>query len=696
MAGYTRQESYVDGDTILAADSNNEFDAQVTAFNSTGAGHRHDGTSAEGSGVPVLTDADSDTFIKVEETADIDRINFNVAASSDILKMTATEVIFNDDGNDVDFRIESSTNANMFDLDGGVSGIGIGTAAGSTHLLDISGDVIIVGDLTHTGDLAVSGASSFLSVATSSNADIAQNLTVGETLEVAGASSLASAEIVGALTVDGASSFLSVAVSSDADVAQNFSVGEVSTFTGNVGMLGALSVAGNSSFLSVETSSDAVINQNLSVGEQSSFVGSLYASSIVYLQGSAGTAGQVFTSRGTTGEAEWTTGTDNYSTQLSALQDVSVRSTGIADADMLIYTSTGATFYDQTLSGDGTIDNTGALTITQSAGNFVVNGTLQATSATTFLSVATSSDVSVGQNLSVGETLQVTGVSSFTAGVEMADTLTVDGASSFLSIATSSDIDVAQNLTVGETMTVAGASSFLSVEVSSDATIAQNLSVGEISTFTGAVGMLDTLSVAGASSFLSVETSSDLTVDQNATIGETLAVAGASSFSGAVEMTQTLTVDGASSFLSVATSSNADVAQNLTVGETLGVTGNSTFTALVTVGGAVRTIPLTLTSTMNSTGQMAVDFSQSNHFIHTSTQSQTLGNPSNLTTGQSGSIFWVQDGVGSRTLAFASNWEFAAGTAPTLTTTASAVDRIDYVVHSSTGRIHAVATLALS
>ncbi len=58
-------------------------------------------------------------------------------------------------------------------------------------------------------------------------------------------------------------------------------------------------------------------------------------------------------------------------------------------------------------------------------------------------------------------------------------------------------------------------------------------------------------------------------------------------------------------------------------------------------------------------------------------------------------LFVAQDGSGSRTLAFGSYYDFVDGTAPTLTTTASAVDRIDYVVRTSTS-IHAVATLAYS
>ena len=70
---------------------------------------------------------------------------------------------------------------------------------------------------------------------------------------------------------------------------------------------------------------------------------------------------------------------------------------------------------------------------------------------------------------------------------------------------------------------------------------------------------------------------------------------------------------------------------------------------------------------------------------------RTLANPSALTAGQSGSIFITQDATGSRTLAFGSYWDFASGTAPTLTTTANAVDRLDYIVRTSTS-IHAILT----
>ena len=88
-----------------------------------------------------------------------------------------------------------------------------------------------------------------------------------------------------------------------------------------------------------------------------------------------------------------------------------------------------------------------------------------------------------------------------------------------------------------------------------------------------------------------------------------------------------------------------------------------------------------------------LDFSTSSNFELTlaNTSSCTLANPSNPSEGQTGSIFIVQDSTGSRLLTYGSNWEFIGGTAPTLTTTASAVDRIDYVVRT-TSKIHAVFT----
>ena len=112
---------------------------------------------------------------------------------------------------------------------------------------------------------------------------------------------------------------------------------------------------------------------------------------------------------------------------------------------------------------------------------------------------------------------------------------------------------------------------------------------------------------------------------------------------------------------------------------------------LITVAAASGSISAISVAASDTT--KTLDFATSNNFALTlaNTSSCTLANPSNLAAGQTGSIFVVQDGTGSRLLTYGSSWEFAGGSAPTLTTTASAVDRIDYVVRT-TSSIHAVFT----
>jgi len=102
--------------------------------------------------------------------------------------------------------------------------------------------------------------------------------------------------------------------------------------------------------------------------------------------------------------------------------------------------------------------------------------------------------------------------------------------------------------------------------------------------------------------------------------------------------------------------------------------------------------PLAATvTTLTDAATIAVDMSTSCNFTVTLGGNRTLGNPTGMVTGQTGSIFIVQDGTGGRTLAYSSNWDFPNGTAPTLSTAAGAVDRLDYIVRSSTA-IQAVLT----
>lgn len=122
------------------------------------------------------------------------------------------------------------------------------------------------------------------------------------------------------------------------------------------------------------------------------------------------------------------------------------------------------------------------------------------------------------------------------------------------------------------------------------------------------------------------------------------------------------------------------------------------FVAAATTGGVSLDTANTWTkgqrgevTTLTDGATITPDLNDSNNYSVVLGGNRTLANPTNCTAGQSGSVFIVQDGTGSRTLSWGSYWDFAGGTAPTLTTTAAAVDRVDYVVRSASS-IHAVYT----
>ena len=108
-------------------------------------------------------------------------------------------------------------------------------------------------------------------------------------------------------------------------------------------------------------------------------------------------------------------------------------------------------------------------------------------------------------------------------------------------------------------------------------------------------------------------------------------------------------------------------------------------------------------STLTYGATVAIDMDTTNNHKITLTGNIRFNNPTNCDAdaiGQSGSIFIVQDGTGSRTAAWGtdggtSSFHWKGGTAPTLSTAANAVDRVDYIVYAA-DKIHCVATLGIS
>ncbi len=134
-----------------------------------------------------------------------------------------------------------------------------------------------------------------------------------------------------------------------------------------------------------------------------------------------------------------------------------------------------------------------------------------------------------------------------------------------------------------------------------------------------------------------------------------------------------------------AEATNADTVDSLHATSFLRSDAADSGTGLLTLsGGLALSGQVGAAITAASDGStITLDLGANTHQSVTLGGNRTFAAPSNQTVGQSGSIFITQDGTGSRTASFNSAFKFVGGTAPTLSTSASAVDRIDYVIKSS-------------
>jgi len=163
MAGYTRQSSFSDGDTITAALFNNEYNQLVNAFN-VSSGHTHDG-STTGDGGPISTLFSNTLSFGTNAESDI-AITFNAASNDGVLTWKEDEDYFefSDDlliatTEKIQFRdtaiyINSSTDGQL-DL---VADTEIQIAATT---VDINGNADISGNLGIGGNLTVTGTTTF-------------------------------------------------------------------------------------------------------------------------------------------------------------------------------------------------------------------------------------------------------------------------------------------------------------------------------------------------------------------------------------------------------------------------------------------------------------------------------------------------------------------------------------------------------
>jgi len=165
MAGYTRQSTFADGDTITAALFNNEYNQVLNAFGNTG-GHKHDGTANEGPVIGLIGDAGVVTPLnKVLIDSTNDHIEFWIDVSS-----SSVQQLYIADG-----AIVPVTDS---DVDLGTTGLRFKDAYIDT--VTTTGNVAVGGNLTVTGTTTFNGGTITMGDAATDNvvfgADVDSNI----------------------------------------------------------------------------------------------------------------------------------------------------------------------------------------------------------------------------------------------------------------------------------------------------------------------------------------------------------------------------------------------------------------------------------------------------------------------------------------------------------------------------------------
>ena len=230
-------------------------------------------------------------------------------------------------------------------------------------------------------------------------------------------------------------------------------------------------------------------------------------------------------------------------------------------------------------------------------------------------------------------------------------------------------------VTTGDTGTVTSAMIADATIVNADVSASAEIAVSKLANGT-ARQLLQTDSGGSAVEFTSnVDVPGTLNVGGVATFDSTSTFAGNATFNGS------LIFEGATPDAHELTLSVADPGADVTVTIPASTTTLAGLAVTQSFTKAQRGTPVALTDGAT----IAVDMSLGNNFTLAIGGNRTLGDPTNVTAGQSGVIVITQDGTGSRTLAYAgTKYKFAGGSAVTLTTTAAAVDVLAYYCESAT------------
>ena len=320
-------------------------------------------------------------------------------------------------------------------------------------------------------------------------------------------------------------------------------------------------------------------------------------------------------------------------------------------AEKAVYTSASPSFVDTTLTGNfvgtsATFSDHVSVSSFTVTGNTTIGGSLVGASATFDDHVSVSS-------------FAVTGITSI-------------GGSLVGTSATFGDHVSVSSFTATGIVSVGGSL------VGTSATFADHVSVSSFAA-TGIVSVGGSL-VGTSATFGDHVSVSSMTVTGNVTASQYFGGGGNLTGVQATSAALATNVSGGYAVLTSAQiSNNVSIGGGLYVNTSLGVGVASPLGQVHISKNAIADIV-----SLTDAASVSISFANGQNFHLTLAGNRTLANPDTCVPGQVGSIFIVQDGTGSRTLSYAANWEFPAATAPTLSTSAAACDRLDYIVRTST------------
>jgi hypothetical protein len=366
MAGYSvRQSTYTTGDTIAAADTNDEFNQLLSAFNAT-TGHTHDGTAGDGGPVTTLRDANGYNKVLIDSTND--HLEFYVNVSSSAVQQ---------------FRVEDGAIVPITDND-----IDLGTSSLEFKDLYIDGtanvDALAMPTTTVTDILDEDNMSSDSATALATQ----QSIKAYVDTEIA-------AVPVGDITAVNAGTGLSgggttgdVTLSIDTGTTVDLSTAQ--TLTNKTLTAPVISTISNTGTITLPTSTDTLVgrattdtltNKTIDANGTGNSITNLevadFAGSAIVLEAEGISSNDNDTTLPTSAAVKDYVDTQvATANELSELTDVNI--TSPADASLLFYDTGTSKWIDNVVSGDITIADTGVAAISSEV---IVNADINASAA---------------------------------------------------------------------------------------------------------------------------------------------------------------------------------------------------------------------------------------------------------------------------------------------------------------------------